>query len=599
MPTHPDADELAAFSCGRLDEGAISEIEAHLAVCPICRAALKALPPDRLTALLQEPPVGKASAVGNSVPDLPAGLADHPRYRVLATLGAGGMGVVYKAEHRLMKRIVALKVIGTRLASSPAAVARFRREVESLAKLAHPDIAAAFDAEEIGGRLVLVKEYVAGADLAQVVRERGPIPTAQACAWVRQAALAIQHAHERGLVHRDIKPANLMRTTAGQIKVLDFGLASLHGEIELAPPPETPAPASQLLTDFGQGVGTAEFAAPEQVRDSHTADARSDIYALGATLVFLLTGRPPVRDGNGERAPDTNLPRPLVGVVERMTAADPERRFRTMAEVADALTPFIDGGRGWSRRGVLVAAGLALGGGAVAVPLIHRAIRRNGSGTGRCLWFRRPTDTISVHGGTVVSTAATYEARVLFPANGGSYGAVFNEWIDDKVDQYIGAGPDKVDAALFPFGWTGHNQPLARDVWHHVAWVYDGEELRLYLDGARVAAVPPKRDRGDRIGVGTTVASIGAVWRPPEELPRAGFVGYLDALRVSNVARYVGERFDPPQGKLPTDANTLLLFNFNDQPGSGTVTDESGHGRTGTFGIGFNGATRPEIEERP
>lgn len=599
MPEHPDGDQLAAFSGGRLDEGAIARVEAHLALCPVCRAALKALPPDRLTALLREPQGDEPPAVGDAVPDLPAELADHPRYRVLAKLGEGGMGVVYKAEHRLMRRVVALKVIGTRLASSPAAVARFRREMEALAKLAHPDIAAAFDADEVGGRLVLVEEYVEGADLAQVVRDRGPVPTAQACAWVRRAALALRHAHERGLVHRDIKPANLMLTTDGQIKVLDFGLAALHGDAEPAPALEAPtAPTSRSLTDFGQGVGTADFAAPEQVKDSHTADARSDIYALGATLVFLLTGRTSARDG--EREPlDKNLPRPLFGVLARMTAANPEQRFQTMAEVADALSPLADARHGpWSRRGVLVAAGLALVGGAVAVPLIRRSSSGRGYATGRCLRFRRPTDTIHVHGGTVVTTAATYEARVLFPTDGGSYGAVFNEWIYDRVDQYLGAGPDKVDAALFPFGWTGHNQPLARDVWHHVAWVYDGSELRLYLDGVRVAAMPPKRRRGDQIGTGATVAYVGAVWRPPEELPRAGFVGYLDALRVSRVARYAGERFDPPQGKLPTDPDTLLLFNFTDQTGN-TVADESGHGRTGTLGVGFNGATSPDIEDRP
>lgn len=597
MSTHPHADELTAFSCGRLDEGAIAQIEAHLAVCPVCRTALKALPPDRLAALLREPE-GDEPPAGEVVSDLPPGLVDHPRYRVLAKLGEGGMGVVYKAEHRLMKRVVALKVIGTRLASSPAAVARFRREMEALATLDHPDIAAAFDADEVGGRLVLVEEYVEGADLAQVVRDRGPIPAAQACAWVRRAALALQHAHERGLVHRDIKPANLMLTTAGEIKVLDFGLAALHGESVPAPAPETPAaPVSRSLTDFGQGVGTAEFAAPEQVRDSHTADARSDIYALGATLIYLLTGRAPGRDGE-EKPLTHDLPRSLVGVVGRMTAANPEQRFQTMAEVADALAPFIGGGRSrWSRRNVLVAAGLALVG--CSVPLIRRATcGRDCRAGARCLWFRRPTDTICVHGGTDVSTAATYEARVLFPANGGSYGAVFNEWIYDRVDQYLGAGPDKVDAALVPLGWTGHNQPLSRDVWHHIAWVYDGNELRLYLDGARVAAMPPKRHRGDRIGTGATVVYVGAVWRPPEEIPRAGFVGYLDTLRVSNVARYAGERFDPPQDKLPTDGDTLLLFNFTDQTGS-TVADESGHGRTGTLGVGFNGATSPDIGGRP
>src|SRR5207237_348909 len=135
-------------------------------------------------------------------PDVPPELRDHPRYRVLRVLGAGGMGVVYQAEHRLMERPVALKVLNAALLRRPGAVERFRREVKAAARLAHPNIVAAYDADQAGGLHFLVMEYVEGTDLARLVEKRGPLPTAHACHFVRQAALGLQHAHERGMVHR-------------------------------------------------------------------------------------------------------------------------------------------------------------------------------------------------------------------------------------------------------------------------------------------------------------------------------------------------------------------------------------------------------------
>src|SRR5262249_46045013 len=138
-------------------------------------------------------------------------LAEHERYRVVRLLGAGGMGSVYEAEHRVMQRPVALKVINRAFTARPAVVERFRREVRAAARLTHPNIVTAYDAEKAGDTHFLVMEYVEGVSLARLVKERGPLPVAQACAYVRQAALGLQHAHERGLVHRDVKPDNLIR----------------------------------------------------------------------------------------------------------------------------------------------------------------------------------------------------------------------------------------------------------------------------------------------------------------------------------------------------------------------------------------------------
>ena len=170
----------------------------------------------------------------------PKELADHPRYRVLGLLGAGGMGAVYKAEHRLMERPVALKVIRRGLTDDPAAAERFRREVKAAARLSHPHIVRAYDAEQAGDLHFLVMEFVEGTDLARLVAGQGPLPVARACEYARQAALGLQHAFEHGMVHRDIKPQNLMLTPDGQVKVLDFGLARFVSES--APSPPTPSP---------------------------------------------------------------------------------------------------------------------------------------------------------------------------------------------------------------------------------------------------------------------------------------------------------------------------------------------------------------------
>src|SRR5205807_7459616 len=156
---------------------------------------------------------------------------EHPRYPVLELLGSGGMGAVYRAEHRLMERHVALKVINPGLMDKPALVERFRREVKAAARLIHPNIVHAYDADQAGSTHFLVMEYVEGISLAQQIQEHGPLPVIEACDYIRQAALGLQHASECGMVHRDIKPHNLMLTPAGQVKILDFGLARFAREI--------------------------------------------------------------------------------------------------------------------------------------------------------------------------------------------------------------------------------------------------------------------------------------------------------------------------------------------------------------------------------
>lgn len=258
-------------------------------------------------------------------------------YVLLEPLGAGGMGWVFKARHRLMNRVVAVKRIRPEAANDPAAVRRFRVEIQAAAHLSHPNVVVVHDAQEVGGQLFLVMELCEGVTLHDLVGQYGPLPPEEACEYVRQACLGLQHAFDRGLVHRDLKPSNLIRC-GGTVKIVDFGLARLrHGA------------AAGLSTAEGAIVGTADYMAPEQAQGR--PDVRSDLYSLGCTLYFLLTGRPPfpggeilekcVRHRVEEPEPLGRLrpavPRRVRGVVSRLMAKDPAERFQTPAEAAAAL----------------------------------------------------------------------------------------------------------------------------------------------------------------------------------------------------------------------------------------------------------------------
>jgi hypothetical protein len=278
---------------------------------------------------------------------LPAELVDHPVYRVLRELGHGGMGVVYLAENKLMGRKEALKVVSRELMERRTVAERFLREIRNSAQLQHPNIVTAYSATQIGDRIVLAMEYVEGCDLAKLVRDQGPLPVAQACHFVHQVALGLQHAHERAMVHRDIKPNNLMLARVGNravVKILDFGLARVTHE----------APLDGGLTRHGQMLGTPDYIAPEQTLSARTADIRADIYSLGCTLYYLLTGGPPfqapslyeiLQAHQSMDATPLNLARPevpaeLAAVAAKMMAKDPANRFQTPRDVAQALKPF-------------------------------------------------------------------------------------------------------------------------------------------------------------------------------------------------------------------------------------------------------------------
>jgi serine/threonine protein kinase len=273
-------------------------------------------------------------------------------YILLKPLGEGGMGKVFKARHKLMDRLVAIKFIRKELLELPTTVQRFYREVQAAAKLSHPNIVIAYDAAQSGDKHYLVTEYIEGIDLHSLLEQRGPLKPSAACLAIRQVALGLQHAHEQGMVHRDIKPNNiLLPFKGGQVKILDFGLARLH---QMTMPD---GEVAGTITQQGTLMGTPDYLAPEQAIDFHQADIRSDIYSLGCTMYHLLAGHAPFHDVptmqklakhqfSQPRPLDeivNGMPSGLWDVIKKMMAKRPEDRYQTPQAVAEALLPFTKG----------------------------------------------------------------------------------------------------------------------------------------------------------------------------------------------------------------------------------------------------------------
>ena len=273
-------------------------------------------------------------------------------YRILDRLGAGGMGVVYKAEHRYLRRLVALKIQPCRGEDNPQALDRFLGEIRHVASLAHPNIVAALDAGMIQTQepepqnwYYFVMEYVPGDNLDRFIRNRGPLSPAKACDLVCQVASALAEAHQNQLIHRDIKPSNILVTPDGQAKLLDFGLARRTRD--------------RHLSDPGTVLGSLDYMAPEQAGASGAIDQRADIYALGGILWWCLTGQPPFPAHNtlieellarqhqlppSLRRIRPELPEELDAIVRKMMALRPDDRQQTAQAVMSTLLPFLSEG---------------------------------------------------------------------------------------------------------------------------------------------------------------------------------------------------------------------------------------------------------------
>jgi serine/threonine-protein kinase len=296
-------------------------------------------------------------------------------YVLLERLGKGGMGMVYKARHRRLDRIVALKLIRKELLSNPTALRYFHREILAAAQLSHPNIVLAYDADTVDGVHFFTMEYVEGTTFSDLVQASGPLPVEIAAESIRQAALGLQHAFERGLVHRDMKPSNLMLSWTNvpsspppslaeqqqnkarwggntpNVKILDLGLALAHV------PQHDPASRPRETMKSGTLMGTPDFMAPEQAEDPHHADSRADIYSLGCTFFYILTAQVPFSGGNRiekllrhrmENAPAPSslrkVPAAVDFIVRKMMAKRADDRYQQPHEVAQALTAVLPKG---------------------------------------------------------------------------------------------------------------------------------------------------------------------------------------------------------------------------------------------------------------
>jgi membrane fusion protein (multidrug efflux system) len=380
----PTDQTLRNYMLGDCSDAISDEIEGHLARCEACEATISQLdaaddtlmrylplaaaaatsdssqqrgwidvlrrqPPSEGQGDLQNDEPEERSPIADHAPILPDGCAN---YELLRILGRGGMGVVFLARHRQLNRRVALKIVRPDALSSSEARLRFQREIQILGRLNHPGIVMATDAGTVASGAYLVMELIEGADLGRVVREGGPLTVEATCEVGRQVADALAAAHENGAVHRDVKPSNIMVDFSGRVRLLDFGLAHMAMMMHHAGE-----------SSVGRLLGTLDYMAPEQADGRRNVDLRADLYSLGATLFFLLTGRPPHGSRNGrsmlehiravsnEDAPlvssiRVDVPSELDQLVAALLFRDPLGRPQSASEVAAALARWAGGNLG-------------------------------------------------------------------------------------------------------------------------------------------------------------------------------------------------------------------------------------------------------------
>ncbi len=272
------------------------------------------------------------------------------KYKLISLLGSGGMSAVYLAEHTLMRRRVAIKVLPQSRIEDSSYLERFHREAQAVASLDHPNIMRAYDVDQEGKVHFLVMEYIEGQSLLELVVSKGPLNYVHCAEYMRQSAEGLSHAHEEGMIHRDIKPGNILVDKRGVVKILDMGLAMFFD-----PSGKDDEEASLTIQHDERVLGTADYLSPEQALNSHQVDVRTDIYSLGCTFYFILTAHPPFPEGSlaqrllyhqtkqptavEKERPD--VPSSLTAILRKMMEKKPEDRYQTATEVQEALSKWL------------------------------------------------------------------------------------------------------------------------------------------------------------------------------------------------------------------------------------------------------------------
>ena len=543
-------------------------------------------------------------------------------YQIIEHIGGGGMGTVYKALHVRMGRVVALKVLRPEIQQNRQLVQRFDREVRAAARLTHPNIVAALDAREQDGLHFLITEFIDGMDLEAKLRSSGPLPVAVAADFVLQAARGLDYAHHQGVIHRDIKPANLLRDQHGVVKILDMGLARLDAD--------TVTTATDL-TNSGMVLGTAAYMAPEQARDIRRADARSDIYSLGCTLFYLLTGRHAFSGATALdtvlshlsqpipslTAADASIPPALEEIFRRMVAKDPNDRYQTAAELVRALEQLKLPSSSLSQ---ITAVHRQLSQQAVTPTVAHDVATSPTQVSGQprrpnrmlapaALWTvglvllviaavpllkpaspPQPAQAPPNIGRNALSfdgTSSYVLARTLRPSPGETYTieVVAEPLVHRLSNVFSWLGPDWMALYLDDGRWglarrvqgeshitlSEARADLGKTV--HLAGVFRGPQLDLFVDGMPTTSQPvefqlPVSDGGLYIG-GVPLHHF------PDDPRDRFFSGRIHAIHISKGRRYVAA-FEPPES-FQADPQTLALYRFHAGRGK-VVKDESGNG---------------------
>ncbi len=486
---HPSLKQLAKFLNGELSPKNQSIMEKHLEKCDRCVTRLEEVESDTLGDRLLE--IGTAfiesHSVENAYQNTIALLKDHDRYELIERIGAGGMGDVFRACQRAMDRPVAIKVLKQHLFQNDRAVARFQNEVKVAARLNHPNIVHSYDAEVSHGLNILVMELVEGDKLSDVVSQNGPLSDSDTTDIALQIASGLEYAANEGMIHRDIKPQNIMLIPDGKVKITDFGLAKFVLSKNRND--------DGALTVEGEVFGTPDYIAPEQIRNSASADVRSDIYSLGCTLYFALCGIPPFPDRSvGEKLAShlEHLPMKLrdvqpdvdpglEAIVAQMMNKDPDSRFQSYAELSDALkgkwTPRAKPKVSGSRRRNIVKFIL---GGILALAALWIATLAPG-------WFASPKPPNPRTGkfkfAIVIPSRHAFHPEIQWVAESlGKFENVELEYLADQVGRADfslrkrGAPPDRIDiartlsdvepsefdAVVFTGGWDGETAESTR-----------------------------------------------------------------------------------------------------------------------------------------